>query len=108
MMSDKYLNSDWPNYSKDVLENDKVPFAVYESLGDRLNIANKRLFILSIVLTVLLVFTNLGWLYYESQYQVEETTMIEAEQDGDVNIVGGKNVNYGPESQSDNNKEKNP
>ena len=107
-MSDKYLNSDWPNYSNRELENDKIPFAVYESLGDRLNIANKRLFILSIVLTILLVFTNLGWLYYESQYQIEQTTMIDAEQDGDVNIIGGGNVDYGSKSSDNKDKEKNP
>ena len=107
-MGELYFDeSKWRDYVSTVTD-DRVPFAVYESLGDRLNQSNKRLFILSIILTILLVFTNLGWLYYESQYQVEETTMIEAEQDGDTNIIGGGNVNYGSESQSNENTETNP
>lgn len=101
-----YVNNDkWENYlTTEIGNDDKVPFAVFESLGDRLGQSNKRLFILSIILTVLLLITNIGWLYYESQYQVEATTMIDAEQDGDLNILGGGNINYGTTS-SDN---KNP
>lgn len=41
----------------------------------RLEIANKRLWILVIIIFVALVITNGAWLYYESQWEVvEETT----------------------------------
>lgn len=101
-------NERWQEYVTRTMENDKIPFATFESLGDRLGQTNKRLFILSIILMILLLFTNLGWLYYESQYKVEETTMIESEQDGDVNIVGGGNVNYGSESTDNQDKKTSP
>ena len=41
----------------------------------RLEIANKRLWILVIIIFAFLVITNGAWLYYESQWEVvEETT----------------------------------
>lgn len=78
---------------------------VYESAMARMERANKRLFVLLIIVISALILTNIGWIYYESQFQVTETSTFEAEQDGDgVNIIGGGDVNYGAESE--NNKDK--
>ena len=73
-----------------------VPYIVHESAMARAERSAKRLWTVIILLIVLLVGTNGAWLWYESQFEVVETTTIEAEQDGSgVNIVGGENVDYG-------------
>ena len=73
-----------------------VPYIVHESAMARTERCAKRLWTVIILLIVLLVGTNGAWLWYESQFEVVETTTIEAEQDGSgVNIVGGGNVDYG-------------
>ena len=73
-----------------------VPYIVHESAMARAERSAKRLWTVIILLIVLLVVTNGAWLWYESQFEVVETTTIEAEQDGSgVNIVGGGNVDYG-------------
>lgn len=61
----------------------------------------KRLWITTILLIVLLVGSNVAWIWYESQYiDVEQT--IEAEQGDGTNIVSGGDTNYGAESQNNN------
>lgn len=60
----------------------------------------KRLFILCIIIFIALIGTNAGWIIYESQF-VDEVTTIDASQDGGgINIVGGGDVNYGTESEN--------
>lgn len=77
-----------------------IPYIAYEAAMSRFDRINKRLWIAVILLIVLLVGSNIAWLVYESQFQVYETS-IEATQDGEgVNIVGGGDVNYGTESNS--------
>lgn len=64
--------------------------AVHESMMARMERTIKRLWILCIVLIVVLVLTNAGWLYYESQFVTEETT-VEQEVDtgeGDATVIG--------------------
>jgi len=58
----------------------------------RMERANKRLFILTLVLVILLVGSNIGWLIYESQFQVVESTSYEQEVEQDTND-GGNNIN---------------
>lgn len=74
---------------------------VLESQGSRLERTNKRLFIVTIILIIVLLVTNGLWITYETQF---ETISIEAEQeaDGDSNnyIVGG---NYGWETEGQDN-----
>ena len=80
-------------------KNINIPFIAFESTTTRLERANKRLWILTLVLIVLLIVTNVSWIIYENQfadYQLE----IEAEQDGEINIIGGRDVNYGAESEN--------
>ena len=78
-----------------------VPYVVHESAMARAERQSKRLVAIIILLIILLVGSNIGWLVYESQFETVETneTIIEAEQDGSgVNIVGGGDVDYGTES----------
>ena len=68
----------------------EIPFFVHEADMARLERTNKRLFIVVLVLILSLIGTNCGWLYYESQFQVDQTT-VEQEVDtgnGDAVVVG--------------------
>lgn len=80
------------------MNEDKSTLIVYESAMARMERANKRLWIIVIILIAAFIATNAGWIYYESQFQVVETS-IEAKQDGGgVNIVGGGDISYGTDS----------
>lgn len=81
---------------------DTISFLAYESAMARMERANKRSFIIILILILALIATNTGWIIYESQFgTVETSTQIEAEQNGaEVNIVGGGDVSYGTESQN--------
>ena len=58
----------------------------------RMERANKRLWVIIIILIVALIGSNAAWIYYESQFE-EISTQIEAEQEtndgGDNYVVGG-------------------
>ena len=69
-----------------------VPFAVYESVMAQI----RRLIWVIVLLIILLVGTNAGWLWYESTMEtVIETTettfedVVQESNDGSNNIVGG-------------------
>lgn len=67
-----------------------IPFFVHEADMARLERTNKRLFIVVFVLILALIGTNGAWIYYESQFQVDQTT-VEQEVDtgnGDAVVVG--------------------
>lgn len=61
-----------------------VSYLAYESMKTTMERTIKRLWILAIILIILLAGTNAAWIYYESQWQVVETTTIEAEQESDT------------------------
>lgn len=83
---------------------DTISFLAYESAMARMERANKRSFIIILILILALIATNTGWIIYESQFETTETTTIEAEQSGaEINIVGGGNVSYGAESKNNEN-----
>ena len=79
-----------------------IPYFAHEGEMARMERANKRLWIIIIILIVALIGTNAGWLVYESQYQTETVTTesYEASADGggnavlngsgEVNIFGGE------------------
>lgn len=71
-----------------------ISFVAFESVCTRFERTIKRLWILVIILTVLLVGTNCAWLYYESQFQYVETSeTYEADAtDGGVAIANGDGV----------------
>lgn len=78
-----------------------VTYYEHEENMARMERTNRRTWILCIILIVALLGTNAGWIYYESQWQyVQESTQIEAEQKGDLNIIGGGDVSYGTESKN--------
>lgn len=67
-----------------------VSYLAFESVTTRLERTIKRLWILIIILIIALVGTNASWIYYESQWEVVETTQvtqdIEATADNDSDI----------------------
>ena len=77
--------------------------AQHEKEMTRMETANKRWFIICIILILLLVGTNAGWMIYESQFtDVAMTQEVDAgEGDATVFGVGIGDVNYG-ESSTDN------
>lgn len=76
-----------------------VPYIVHESAMARAERTAKRLWITILTLIFLLVGSNCIWIWYNAQFEVVETTTIEAEQDGSgVNIVSGGDLDYGAES----------
>jgi len=66
--------------------------AWHEGDMSRMERANKRLWVVIIILIVALIGSNAAWIYYESQFE-EISTQIEAEQEtddgGDNYVVGG-------------------
>ena len=74
-------------------ENTSVPYFVHEGMLARMERTIKRLWVLCIVLIVLFVGTNAGWLYYESLYEEVVVTQ-EAETDsGSIHLNGTGNGN---------------
>lgn len=81
---------------------DKIDYVVHEDHMCRMERTIKRLWILCIIIFVALIGTNAGWIIYESQYQ--DVVITESQQDGaGVNIISGKDVQYGAESKDDTN-----
>lgn len=80
-------------------ENRNIPYFVHEGILSRMERQLKRLYIALIVLITALVLTNAGWLYAWMQYDYSSDTEILASQDGrGINVVGGGDVRFGPES----------
>ena len=81
-----------------------VSFVAFESVCARFERTIKRLWILVIILTVLLVGTNCAWLWYESQFSYVETTEVSQDVDAtdgeNVVVSGTGDINYG-ESKAD-------
>ena len=70
----------------------------------RMERANRRLWIIILVLIVALVGSNLAWVIYESQFE-SVVTKIEAEQEtegGGNNYISGGNIYEPTESESNN------
>lgn len=64
-----------------------VPYAVYEMEQAKSERTSKRLIAVIVLLILLLVGSNIGWLIYESQFETIETTTQEVIQEAD----NGKN-----------------
>lgn len=74
-----------------------IPFYAYESGMDQMSRANKRLWIVVIILILALIITNGAWVWYENQFEdvVTETYTSESD-DGGIAIVNRDGeVNYG-------------
>lgn len=66
-----------------------IPYFAHEGEMSRMERANKRLWIVILVLIVCLVGSNIGWLVYESQFTdvVTETTVEQSVDTGDGTAV---------------------
>lgn len=68
----------------------QIPYFVHEAVTSRMERANKRLWIVVLVLILALVGTNAGWIYYESQFTDEVTTIEQSgETDNGSNYFNG-------------------
>ena len=81
---------------KDIENSLTIPFAAHESAMGREELHIKALIWVIVLLIVLLVGTNAGWLWYESTMEtVVETTettfedVVQESNEGSNNIVGG-------------------
>lgn len=84
---------------------EQLSFAAHEADMTRMERANKRVWILCIILIVTLIGSNAGWLYYESQFEYVETSSQEVEQEvdtgeGDATVIGIGD--YNGEGEADN------
>ena len=68
-----------------------IPYIVHEADMARMERTNKRLWILSIILIVILLATNAGWLYYETQFEYYETSVTQDSGEGGYNNYIGNN-----------------
>lgn len=75
----------------------EVPFYVHEADMSRMERIIKRLWILLILSIVLLVGTNAAWIFYESQWQVNQTEISQDVDTGEGNayVAGIGDVYYG-------------
>jgi len=71
-----------------------IPYIAHEGMMARMERTIKRLWILALVLTVLLVGTNVAWLWYESSFETIETTR-EITQDVNAGDGGTAIINDG-------------
>ena len=84
----------------------KIPYFSHEGDMARMERTNRRLFVIVIILIAALLGTNGAWLYYESQFETETTTVQqEAEWEEGSNIImnGTGEVNVNGEGKADNN-----
>lgn len=65
---------------------EKIPFVVLEATMARLERTIKRMWILCIILTLLLVGTNLAWLMYENSFS--EFEIVQETEGGYNNFIG--------------------
>lgn len=89
---------------KTMAMDEKISVFAFQEFCARLERTIKRLWILVIILTVLLVGTNCAWLWYESKFSYVETTEVSQDVDAtdgeNVVVSGTGDINYG-ESKAD-------
>lgn len=84
------------------MEHEQISYYVHEGMMARMERTNRRLWILCIIIFLAFVISNGAWIYYESQWEVVETTSQSVDQkidtgDGDANITGIGDI-YGTDS----------
>lgn len=65
-----------------------VPYIAHEGMMARMERTIKRLWILALVLVLLLVASNVAWIYYEAQFTDEVVTVEQENEDGYNNFIG--------------------
>ena len=84
-------------------ESAMIPYFAHEGEMNRAERANVRLWIIIIILIVVLVGTNVGWIIYESQFVQEDVTTIEQDVDtgdGAAVVSGIGDAIYGESASS--------
>jgi len=64
---------------------EQISLIAHESMLSRMERTIKRLWILAIILVVALIGSNAAWIYYESQWEVVETTEVTQENSNGLN-----------------------
>lgn len=85
---------------------EKIPYIAHEAMLARMERTIKRLWVLAIILIIALIGSNAAWIYYESQY-IDEVTTVEQSVDtseGDAFVAGIGDINCG-ESPAESNEE---
>lgn len=82
------------------MEDKTISYYIHEEQMNRLEVHNKRLFILALVIFVALILTNGAWIYHESLYEDVVTTQDISGGEGDVVVNGVGDINYGGENTS--------
>lgn len=92
-------------YTVPTSENDlTIPYAAHEGIVARMERANRRSWILCIVLIILLAVTNGAWIYYDSQFIDESYSVIQeldTDGGGDAIIYDGVRINGTSEANRD-------
>lgn len=107
-MKESKMVENSPRTGTEGMENEKginIPYIAYEAAQSRLERIIKRLWITTIILIVLLVGSNIGWLIYESQFEYyEETVTQEAENEsGDIIMNGTGDLTIDGQSKTNGN-----
>lgn len=79
------------------MDDKTISYYIHEDQMNRLEVHNKRLFILTLVIFVALILTNGAWIYHESLYEdvVTETYTTTTSGDKAVFVNGTGDLNYG-------------
>lgn len=91
------------NTSGGIMEEKTIPYFAHEGIVAKMERANRRLWILCIILILLLAGTNGAWIWYESQFVDETLTVtqdVDSGEGGDAIINDGVRING--ESETDN------
>ena len=84
------------------MEQQNIPYFAHEGRMARMERTIKRLWVLCIVLIILLAGSNAAWLWYESQFEDESTTVTQElnTDSGDAIINDGVRINGTSETDS--------
>lgn len=84
------------------MDQQNIPYFAHEGIMARMERTIKRLWVLCIILIILLAGSNAAWLWYESQFEDEQTTVTqELKSDGgDAIINDGVRINGTSETDS--------
>ena len=83
---------------------EKISYYVFENELNRLEVHNKRWFIVTIILIAVIILTNGAWIYHESLYVDEIKVEQAVDSDGNGNVsVHGIGDYYGNESETNDN-----
>ena len=75
--------------AKSCKEPESVPYIAHEAAMARMERQAKRLWIAVLLLVVMLVGTNVAWLYYENQWETVYQEVTQGADNGTNNFVGG-------------------